>query len=130
MSDFSGIGDLAKDIAAVPKAAHRNVVKAIQFTSVEIKKDWQQGAARTGLQGYAASVDFDLKDSPYTVSSEIGPNLGRNQGQLGLVEDGGGDVHSAPQHAGRDALEANEDDFVRGLDIAASSAVIETIAKG
>lgn len=129
--DFSEIGALARDLdQAVPQNAHRNIVKALKYTSVEIKKDWQQGAARTGLHGYAASIDFDIEESKQLIESEIGPNLDRNQGSLGLVEDAGGDVHSAPQHAGRNALEANEDDFYRGIEIALYSATVDAIEKG
>lgn len=129
--DFSEIGALAHDIdQVVPKNMSRNVVKALQHTSVEIKKDWQQGAARTGLHGYAASIDFDIEASAQLIESEIGPNLDRNQGMFGFVEDAGGDVHSAPQHAGRDALEANEDDFYRGIEIALYSATVDAIEKG
>lgn len=127
--DFSELGALARDFDQVPKNAHRNIVKALTYTSVEIKKDWQQGAARSGLHGYAASVDFDIDDSAHLVKSEIGPNLDRNQGSFGFVEEGGGDVHSAPQHAGRDALEANENDFYDGLQIALFDATAESIEK-
>ena len=128
--DFSELGALARDFDQVPKNAHRNIVKAMKYTSVEIKKDWQQGAARSGLHGYAASVDFDVDESAHLVKSEIGPNLDHNQGSFGFVEEGGGGVHSAPQHAGRDALEANESDFYDGMEIALFDATTESIEKG
>lgn len=128
--DFGELFELARDLTGAPEKANRNIDKAIKFTSVEIKKDWRQGAERTGLTGYAASVDFDMQYSANEIASEIGPNLGRNQGSFGFVEDAGGGVRSSPQHAGRDALEANEPDFIRGLEIAVFDATAEAIEKG
>lgn len=126
-SDFGEVFQLASDLTSAPSSANRNVDKALKFTSVEIKKDWRQSAARSGLEGYAASVDFDMTYSGSSIESEIGPNLDRNQGSFGFVEDAGGGVQSAPQHAGRDALEANEEDFLRGLEIAIFDATAEAV---
>lgn len=125
--DFHELLELAEDLTAAPQKAIRNVDKAIKFTSVEIKSDWRQGAERSGLGPYANSIDFDMKYAPGEIASEIGPNLGKKQGALGLVEDGGSGVASAPQHAGRDALEANEADFYRGLEIAVFDATVEAV---
>lgn len=125
--DFSELAGLAADMSKAPAAASRNILSAIKFTSVELKRDWVQGAERTGLTGYAYSVDFDVSVSADDIVSEIGPNLNRNQGSLGFVEDAPGDVRSAPQHAGRDALRANEDDFFRGLEIALFDATAEAV---
>lgn len=126
-SGFEELTNLAADLTGAPAKANRNIDKAIKFTSVEMKRDWSQGAEATGLSGYAASIDFDMEYSANEIASEIGPNLGRNQGSFGFVEDAGGDVRSAPQHAGRDALEANEDDFYRGLEIALFDATAEAV---
>ena len=127
--DFSEILDLAQDLTGAASGTDlaRFVDKAIKFTSVEIKRDWHQGAARSGLHGYAASIDFDMKYGPGEIASEIGPNLGRKQGSFGFVEEGGGGVQSSPQHAGRDALEANEADFYRGLEIAVYDATMKAV---
>jgi hypothetical protein len=125
--DFSELLELAADLSAAPVDASRFVKKAVQFTATEIKQDWRQGAERTGLTGYAASVDYDMKYPGGAIEAEIGPNLGRNQGSFGFVEDAGGGVRSAPQHAGRDAVRANEDDFVRGLEIAILDAMTKAV---
>ena len=61
------------------------------------------------------------------VEAEVGPHLGRNQGSFGFVEDANGGVRSAPQHAGRDALRANEADFERGLQIALFDATMKAV---
>lgn len=125
--DFSELAELAADLTDAPEVAARFVKKAIQFTATEVKQDWRQGAERTGLSGYAASIDYDLLYPGGAIEAEIGPNLGRNQGSFGFVEDAPGGVRSAPQHAGRDAVRANEDDFVRGLEIAIFDATAEAV---
>lgn len=106
---------LARDLADAPRKAAPFVKKAVQVTAVNIKRDWSEGATRTGLRNYGKSIDFDIVESENGVRAEIGPNLGRKQGMFGFVEDAPGDVKSAPQHAGRDALEKNQDDFDAGL---------------
>lgn len=125
--DFTELYSLAADLSNAPEVANRNIKKAVEVTSRHIKDDWKQGAERTGLRGYAGSIDYDLKFPGSAIEAEIGPNLGRNQGSFGFVEEANGGVRSAPQHAGRDALEANEPDFVRGLEIAIFDATAEAI---
>jgi hypothetical protein len=81
-----------------------------------VKDDWRKGAKRTGLAGYAASIDYDMKlDTDGVIGAEVGPNLDKPQGSFGLVEDAPGDVRSAPQHAGRSAAKNAEADFIRGI---------------
>lgn len=123
--DFSELMELAADLSDVPAKVNRNVKKAVEVTARFIKDDARQGAEATGLSGYAASIDYDLLFPGGAIEAEIGPNLGKRQGSFGFVEDGGGGVQSAPQHALRDALKANEADFFRGLEIAVSDAQID-----
>jgi len=127
--DFSELYQLSADLRGAGENVARFVDKAVKFTSVEIKKDWAQGAERSGLGNYSKSIDFDMKYGPGLIESEIGPNLAKRQGNFGFVEDGGGDVRSAPQHAGRDALEANEPDFRHGLEVAGFDALMEAVKK-
>lgn len=69
-----------------------------------------------------ASVDFDVRVNQAfggaSIEVEIGPNLSKPGGSAGFREESPGGVKSAPQFAGRDAVEANEADFLRGLLIA------------
>lgn len=109
---------LAKDLEDAPAAAIPRVRKAVEVTARSIRDDWRQGSEATGLSGYTYSIDYDMLDEQSGVGAEIGPNLAKNQGSFGFVEDAPGDVRSRPQHAGRDALEANQADFERGLAIA------------
>ncbi|MFJ4997111.1 HK97 gp10 family phage protein [Microbacterium sp. NPDC088619] len=125
--DFSELYELARDLSDVPAEANRRIKKAIEYTAVEIKRDWQQGATASGLENYSRSIDYDMKYPGDAIEAEIGPNLSKRQGRFGFVEAGGGGVQSAPQHAGRDALEANESDLDRGLEIAITDAVIDKL---
>lgn len=124
--DFSELNQLAADLTRVPDKANRFVKKALEVTARSIKDDWKQGASRTGLHRYALDIDYDIKTPAGEIVAEIGPTVG-DSGSFGFVEDGGGNVRSAPQHAARDAVRANEDDFVRGLEIAVFDALAEEI---
>lgn len=123
MSDFSEVYALESDLRGAPERAARFVKKAVEVTARHMKDDWGQEAARNGLEQYGAAVDYDMKYPGDAIEAEIGPNLGRAQGSFGFVEEGGGGVASAPQHARRNAVRANEDDFENGLLIALADAV-------
>lgn len=119
--DFSELLKLEADLRNVPSKANRNIKKAIEVTARHIKDDWKEGATvgRGYAKTYAAAVDYDIKFPGGAIEAEIGPSLGKTLGSsAGFLEDAPGDVKAAPQHAGRDALEANEEDFERGLEIA------------
>lgn len=124
--DFSELYQLAADLTAAPPEANRNVRKAIEVTSRHVKDGWQAGAKRTGLGGYAADIDYDVNVTASTIEGEIGPTPG-DAGSLGIVEEAPGGVRSAPQHAGRDALESNEEDFIKGLEIALYDATMKAV---
>lgn len=130
--DFRELYDLAADMTRAPESAVRNVKKAVEVTARGVKDDWRQGAeVNSGgsnvANAYANSIDYDMKYPGAAVVAEIGPNLTRKGGSAGFLEDAPGSVISAPQHAGRDALEANEADFIRGLEIALFDATAEAI---
>lgn len=115
--DFSELMSLAADLTAAPEQSRPFIRKALQVTAHRIKDDWRKGANRTGLGKYAADITYETTEKASSIEAEIGPTIG-DSGSFGFVEDGGGDVRSAPQHAGRDAVEANEDDFIQGLELA------------
>jgi hypothetical protein len=113
---------LAADLSAAGPAVRPFARKAIQVTSRHMKDDWREGADRTGLGGYAADITYETRETPTAVVSEIGPTVG-DSGSFGFVEEGGGEVQSSPQHAARNALERNEDDFVQGAERAVADAL-------
>ena len=129
--DFSEIADLAADLSSVTPEANRNIKKAIEVTARGVRDDWRQGAEVGHGDGYseryASSIFYDIKYPGGAIEAEIGPELGRPGGSAGFLEDAPGGVLASPQHAGRDALEANEEDFLRGLEIAITDAVIDRL---
>lgn len=131
--DFSELRELAADLTRVPDAANRNIRKAVEVTARHVRDDWRQGAEVGRGDGYteryASSIFYDIELGPGEISAEVGPELGRPGGSAGFLEDAGGDVQAAPQHAGRDALEANEPDFERGLEIAIFDALAVEVEK-
>lgn len=130
--DFSELLELAADLSDVPAGLNRNVKKAIEVTARHVKDDWKQGAtvSRGYASSYAGAIDYTMEYPGNSIDAEIGPSLGRTPGaSAGFLEDAPGGVTAAPQHAGRDALEANEEDFIRGLEIAASSALADKVER-
>lgn len=123
---FAALYRLEADLRGVPPIVNRYAKKAIEVTARNVKDDWRQGADRSGLGAYAADIDYEMNVVPGEISADVGPTVG-DSGSFGLVEDGGGGVRSAPQHAARDAMEANEPDFIRGLEIAIFDATVEAV---
>jgi len=117
--DFSELTRLAVDLGDAPAEVSTNVRKAVQVTSHKIKDQWRKEAKRSGLAGYASSITYDTKETRGGVEGEIGPELSRNQGSFGFVEEGGEKVQSSPQHAARNAVRSQQDDFVKGIEKAA-----------
>lgn len=128
--DFSELYELAADLSQAPAKASPLIRKAVEVTARYIRDDWRQGAAVGAGEGfsasYAGSMFYDMKFEGDAIGAEIGPELGRPGGSAGFLEEAPGDVRVAPQHAGRNAVRANEDDFVRGLEIA----IFDAITKG
>ena len=126
--DFSELYELAADLTNAPAKANRNVRKAIEVTARNIKDDWREGAeiSSSYTRTYAAAISYDMMLPGGEIAAEIGPVLGRTPGaSAGFLEEGGGGVDGPSHHAGRDALEANEPDFYRGLEIAIFDALTE-----
>ena len=127
--DFSELYELAADLTAAPAETRPFVRKAVQVTAHKIRDEWRRNADRTGLGGYAADVTYDTTEKAASVEAEIGPTIG-DSGSFGFVEEGGGGVKSRPQHAARDAVEHNEEDFVNGLEIALADGLRAAIERG
>lgn len=115
-TDFSELDKLTQDLRSAPAEARPFIRKALQFTAQNIRDEWRDEAARTGLEAYGASIGYETTEKASSIEAEIGPTPGRRQASFGFVEDANGGVRSAPQHAGRDALKRNEPDFFEGLE--------------
>lgn len=132
--DFFELLELTADLSNVPSAANRNIKKAVEVTARNVRDDWRQGAQVAYGEGfsarYASSIFYDIKYPGGAIEAEVGPEIGRPGASAGFLEDAKGGVLAAPQHAGRNALEANEDDFAHGLEIAIFEALYEEIEGG
>lgn len=132
--DFSELDELAEEIASAPDVAAPFIEKALEVTSRHIKDDWRQGATISGsyARSYPAAISYDLHGfagfGGAEIYSEIGPRLHTTPGaSAGFLEEGGGGVDGPPHHAGRDALEANEQDFYEGLAVALADGTAKAI---
>lgn len=152
-ADFSELMTLSADIEAAPKALPKYLRKALDVTSIKVKKDAQASVRGRKLLGHAANaIDYELSGSSGAtseMSSEVGYNKGKPAGALGnlieygapnakahmLVKKGGKLVNVpvpgapsrplAPSHDLGNALLNNEDDFVRGAENAVADALGE-----
>lgn len=112
--DTSDVMRFSHNLGAASGRVVDNARRALEVTARHIKDDAITNA--TGPSGRAAasyprSIDYDM----FGLRAEIGPNLGRAQGSLGILEDAPGGVRAAPQGALRRAAESNLDDFERGM---------------
>jgi hypothetical protein len=118
-ADFSGLRNLAADLGALADSAIPNVAKALRVTAQNVKEDWRDDAKRIDrghAKAYPSSIDYDIKtEKAGEISAEIGPNLAKNQGSLGFLEEAPGRVANAPQGNARRALAKNVEDFERGI---------------
>ena len=124
--DFSEIDQLAADLGTVADAAGPNIHSAIKGTSLGVKKAWQEplkGSKTLPRLPYAISFDITVGQffGVSVIKSEIGFDKDKPQGPLGNVSE-----YGTPTTTGRGfglrALEQNQGDFERGLDIALKQA--------
>lgn len=120
MSD--DLRSLAADLTATGPAVRPFARKALQVTARHMKDDWRASAARSGLESYAADITYETRETASSLVADIGPTIG-DAGSFGFVEEGGERVESSPQHAARKALEENEPDFERGVELAVAAAL-------
>lgn len=131
--DFSALTTLAADLGRVPETAGKNIATALIVTATKGKKTWQSHAKEHVIAGHARaypySIDYDITNnatSPGGVANEItatiGPNLGKAQGALGILEDAPGGVRGVPQGNARKTVAEIAPDFEKGMLIAVADA--------
>lgn len=123
MSD--DLSRLERDLGTIPLHSARFVNKALTGTAMEAKKAWQElTRSSTGAtKHFPRSIDFDVEGNWPEYRAEVGPNLGRMQGALGILEDSPGGVTAPPKKARPRVVKAVEKDFERGLDKAIDDAL-------
>lgn len=131
--DFSELYALEVDLTAAPKEVAPFSKRGLKRSAVRLKEAWQAGAKISPGSGYssryASSIDFDEKDTESGPEVEIGPNLGKGGGSAGFLDEplSSGGVASAPMHAGRAAVEATEEDFIRGQEAAVVEGTLKAL---
>lgn len=115
-TDFSEFDKLSIDLTSASDEVIPFVVLATKVSSHKIRDDAREEAARSGLEAYGQSIGYDVTHRATAIRGEIGPTRGRRQSSFGFVENAGGKVRSAPQHALRDAKKANEPDYFDGIE--------------
>mgnify|MGYP001002775949 CR=1 FL=1 len=124
--DTSGVDRLAADFGRAAGAVVPLARKALEVTSRYVKDDAVKSAKSANpshARAYAPLIDYEFTGA---LRSEIGPRP-QGQGKLGgILEDGGSPKHGVgnrPQKNLENAVRANVDDFVKGLEKAAGDAL-------
>lgn len=122
--DFSELNKLAVDITEADTRVRRNTRKAVERSAFVGKQLWKASADshvnRGSLRRYGASIDYDIEgigagNTSGEISAEIGPNLAKGQGPLGIVEEAPGGVAGKPQRNRQKIEQPLTEDFVRGM---------------
>jgi hypothetical protein len=120
--DFSEVHQFTVELENATADVMKNVKKAVSTSAYRGRQAWIRSARRragTHLPGYPTSVDYDsVKFIDGSAETELGPNLSRNQGPLGIVEDAPGGVNATPQRNYEAAERVIEQDLVSGILIA------------
>lgn len=124
-ADFSQLDALAADLGVAAGAVAPFARKAAEVTSRLIKDD-AKGRVGGSWRGAGRAIDYEVKDTADGPSGEIGYNKGKAGGPLGNLREFGAPGAPgrplAPHHDLQNALEANQADFVRGMEKAVGDA--------
>ena len=116
--DFSELSKLAADLGEVPAKMRRNVRTAVEVTARHVKDDWRDPLKQSEYVPRGAyAVSYDVTSGPEGVTAEIGPVTGGPGALVGMLEYG--TPTTPPTGYGHAALQKNEEDFIKGLTIAA-----------
>lgn len=115
--DFSELGQFSVEIDESTRVLPSKVISAVKVSALKGRRAWQKSAGgSTHLPGYPAAVDYDdVKNDGGVIGTDLGPNLGKGQGPLGIVEDSPGGVRGAPQRNYVAAEKVIEKDLVIGV---------------
>lgn len=126
--DTTEIDTLSADLGKVPPASGTFLRKAIEVTARNVRdtaRENAHGMAHAPAFPYSITYDIHGDGNRATGSqlvADIGPDKDLPQGALGnLIEYGS--VNNPPQGIMHGALQANEADFERGIDLAIADAL-------
>jgi hypothetical protein len=122
--DFSELNQLAADLTKANVTMPKKVQQAVEVTARKIKDAWKEklkGTAGVPLGAYTITYDLDAKpgQGSSVISAEIGAERGRKQAPIvTVIEFGAPGNNLAPRGYGAGALQENQADFIKGLEIA------------
>ena len=132
--DFDEINKLAADLGDAPRDAGHRIRQAVEINARKVKDSWRDKLKGTpGMPVAFLTVDYDvnantsiLRDigsstpgEANTITAEIGSRTGKKQATFVTVLEFGAPGNNLPPHGyGSGALHENQDDFVKGLEIA------------
>lgn len=126
--DFSDVVKLAASFVDLEVDIGENVRKAVIVTARHVKDDWQEplkGSPTIPRGPYAISYDIAGGNAVRgsEITAEIGPvvGVGGVGGLIGMLEYG--TPSTGPRGFGAAALEKNQADFQKGLEIAVDQAM-------
>jgi hypothetical protein len=134
--DFSEVTKLAADLGTVAPKSGPFINSAVQVTATKVKKAAQasvKGGSKT-WSGLPNTIDYEIKTGgsgnllsaatgavSNSITAEVGYNKARGGGKLGNIREFGAPAKSrGPHNDLANALEANQADFQKGLEIAAA----------
>ena len=121
--DFSELSKLAADLGEVGPKVGANVRKAIEVTAIHVKDDWREPLKQSEfIPRGASTIYYEITSDSEGIKAEIGPEArGKGShwvgGLVGILEYG--TPTTPPTGYGHAALQKNEEDFVKGISIAA-----------
>lgn len=132
--DFSELTQLARDLGTVPSNAGPLINSAVQVTAGKVKKSAREkvSGGSKSWSGLPNTIDYEIKTGgtgnvlsgvtgavSNSITAEVGYNKARGGGKLGNIREFGAPGKSrAPHNDLANALEENQADFEKGLDIA------------
>jgi len=116
--DFSELSKLAGDLGASTVNVQKNARIAVEVTARHVKDDWRKPLSQSErIPRGAQAVSYDVTTGPEGITAEIGPVIGGPGALVGMLEYG--TPTTPPTGYGHAALQKNEEDFIKGLAIAA-----------
>lgn len=127
--DFSEFDLLSADIGEAAKGARVEIRTALEVTARHVKDAWRgklEGSETLPALPYAVTYDVDRNKvfGVDVIEAEIGFDKSRTQGPLGNISEFGTPT-TPPRGYGHAALEENQEDFERGVEIALDKALRE-----
>lgn len=122
--DFTELDKLAADLGNAPRDAGKRIRQAVEITARNVKDAWKdklEGTEGVPHGAYTITYDLDAKpgDDMSSITAEIGAERGRAQAPIvTVIEFGAPGNNLSPRGYGAGALQENQSDFEKGLEIA------------